>query len=244
MNLSDRIVLITGAGREGGQGAAEAELLLSFGATVILGDVNDEEGKALAARLGQRCSYVHLDVGDPSDWQKALAEAERLGGLHALVNNAGVYVPGYLADTTTDQFMLHVRVNQLGPFLGMQFAAPLLERSGNGSIVNVSSSSGLKGSARSIAYCGTKWALRGMTKAAALDLGPKGIRVNSIHPGPIETRMIMGWDEATRAARAASVPLRRNGKVTEVADLVAFLVSDQSTFITGAEIAIDGGITL
>lgn len=244
MDLSDRIVLISGAGREGGQGAAEAELLLSYGATVIIGDINDDEGEALAARLGERCRFVHLDVCEPDDWQGAMAQAERLGGLNALVNNAGVYVPGHLADTTPDQFMLHMRVNQLGPFLGMQHAVPLLERSCKGSIVNVSSSSGLKGSARSIAYCGTKWALRGMTKAAALDLGAKGIRVNSIHPGPVETRMIMGWDEATRAARAASVPLGRNGKATEIADLVAFLVSDQSSFITGAEIAIDGGISL
>lgn len=243
MDMDGRVFLITGAGREGGQGAAEAELLLSRGASVIIGDVTQDEGLAVAARLDARCRYVHLDVTSPEDWAAAMAAAEELGGLHGLVNNAAVYVPGHLEETTPEEFMLHMRVNQLGPFLGMKAAVPLLEKTG-GSIVNVSSSSGLKGSARSIAYCGTKWALRGMTKAVALDLGPRGIRVNSIHPGPVETRMIMGWDEATRAARTATVPLRRNGKVTEVADLVAFLLSDQALFITGAEIAIDGGITL
>lgn len=240
-----KTVLITGAGRRRGQGAAEAAFLIERGARVVVGDIADAEGAALAQELGAACRYVHLDVTSEADWQAAIAAAEALGGaLNGLVNNAAVYIPNRLADISAAEFNLHMQVNQLGAFLGMKYAAAALARAGGGSIVNVSSSAGLKGSARALAYCATKWALRGMTKAVAQDLGKQSIRVNSIHPGPIDTGMLDGFSAEQRAQRAAIVPLGREGTVAEVAELVAFLLSDRSAFITGAEIAIDGGITL
>lgn len=244
MEFSGKVVLISGAGRPGGQGAAEADWLAQRGAQVIIGDISDDEGRALAESIGANCHYTHLDVTDAGDWQKAMALAESLGGLHGLVNNAAVYIPAHVHDADPEHFLLHLKVNTFGPFLGIQAALPLMERAGNASIVNIASSAGMKGSPRAVAYSSSKWGLRGLTRSIAPDLGPKGIRVNSIYPGPIETRMIMGWDEATRAARTAQVPLRRNGKIEEVAELVGFLLSDRSSFITGSEIAIDGGVTL
>jgi len=187
---------------------------------------------------------VRLDVTKEEDWMEVLAAAKQWGGLHGLVNNAAVYIPKRLADTSSQEFELHMQVNQLGSFLGMKLASLLMAESGGGSIVNVSSTAGLRGSARAIAYCATKWALRGMTKAAAVDLARLGIRVNSIHPGPIETGMLAGFTADQRAQRIGMVPLAREGTVDEVAELVSFLLSERSSYITGAEIAIDGGLTL
>jgi 3alpha(or 20beta)-hydroxysteroid dehydrogenase len=137
-----------------------------------------------------------------------------------------------------------MRINQLGPFLGMKLATPLMEQSGGGAIVNISSTAGLRGTPRAFAYGATKWALRGMTKAAALELAPKGIRVNSVHPGPIDTPMLHVRTPEQNAQRLLSVPMRRMGTAEEVADLVLFLVSDESRYLTGSEVAIDGGATL
>ncbi|MEO1987230.1 MAG: SDR family oxidoreductase [Martelella sp.] len=243
MEFENKVILISGAGRARGQGAAEARHLAERGARVLIGDICDEEGSALAADIGAHCEYLHLDVTDEDDWTAAMGRTAELGGLSGLVNNAAVYIPNFIADATAKEMELHTRVNQLGAFLGMKYAAEAMSETG-GSIVNVSSSAGLKGSPRSIAYCATKWALRGMTKAAALDFGPKKIRVNSIHPGPIDTPMLDGYNAEQRAARQALVPLGREGEVSEVAELAAFLLSDRSRFITGAEIAIDGGVTL
>jgi 3alpha(or 20beta)-hydroxysteroid dehydrogenase len=217
--------------------------LVAAGARVLIGDICDE-GRDVASDLGERCRYVRLDVTKEEGWMEALAAAKQWGGLHGLVNNAAVYIPKRLADTSSQEFELHMQVNQLGSFLGMKLASPLMAESGGGSIVNVSSTAGLRGSARAIAYCATKWALRGMTKAAAVDLARFGIRVNSFHPGPIETGMLAGSTAAQRAQRISMVPLEREGTVDEVAELVSFLLSERSSYITGAEIAIDGGLTL
>ena len=240
--LDGRVVLITGGAR--GQGAAAARLFIAEGAKIVVGDVLDPEGERLVGELGGASAYVHHDVTSEAGWKAAVAAAERMGGLHGLVNNAGIFLPKPLMETETELFERHMRVNQLGCFLGMREAAGLMERSGGGSIVNVSSVAGLRGIPGSFAYTGTKWAIRGLTKAAAIDLAPRGIRVNSIHPGPIDTPMRgVRTAEQTRD-RLAKVPMRRIGTVEEVAKLTLFLLSDDSSYITGAEVAIDGGMAL
>ena len=160
--------------------------------------------------------------------------------MHGLVNNAGIYQPAALMETDDALWQRHIQINQYGCFLGMKAVVPAMERSGGGSIVNISSVAGLKGSPGSFAYAATKWALRGMTKSAAIDLGGRKIRVNSVHPGPIDTDMIAFRTSEQREERMKQVPMHRYGTPEEVAQLVAFLLSDESSYITGAEIAIDG----
>ena len=237
-----RVVLISGGAR--GQGAAEARMLVAEGARVVIGDVLEAEGAALARDLGDAAAFVIQDVTRPEDWARAVAAAEALGGLHGLVNNAGIYIPKPLMQTDVELFERHVRINQLGCFLGMQAAVPAMERAGGGSIVNISSVAGLRGSPNAFAYSATKWALRGMTKAAAADLASHNIRVNSVHPGPIETPMLDVRTPEENRRRLQSVPMRRAGTAEEVAKLVLFLLSDDSAYMTGAELAIDGGATL
>ncbi|HUZ55758.1 MAG TPA: glucose 1-dehydrogenase [Streptosporangiaceae bacterium] len=242
MLFENKVVVVTGGAR--GQGEAEVRALARRGARVVIGDVLDEEGSRLATELGARTRFVRHDVSDERSWRTVMTAAAEWGGCHALVNNAGVLRIGGLHQTSVESFDLHVRVNQLGCFLGMKCSAPLMAESGGGSIVNVSSSAGLRAAPGAIAYSATKWAVRGMTKAAAAELAASGIRVNSIHPGPIATEMLSFQTPGERAARIDQVPLRRMGTVDEVASLVVFLVSDDSSYITGAEIAVDGGVTL
>jgi 3alpha(or 20beta)-hydroxysteroid dehydrogenase len=240
--LAGKIVLISGGAR--GQGAAEARLFVAEGAKVVIGDVLETEGQRLAAELGDAAVFVRQDVTREDDWAKAVDAAVGLGGLHGLVNNAGIYQPKTLMETDVALFERHMRVNQLGCFLGMKAVVPLMERSGGGSIVNISSVAGLRGSPGAIAYSATKWALRGMTKAAAIDLAPRKIRVNSVHPGPIDTEMLNVRTPEQNQARLQAVPMKRQGTAEEVANLVLFLLSEESGYITGAEVAIDGGATL
>jgi 3alpha(or 20beta)-hydroxysteroid dehydrogenase len=238
--LQNKIIIVTGGAR--GQGAAEARLFVREGARVIITDVLETQGAELARELGQdNAVFVRHDVSSETDWQKALETAAALGGLHGLINNAGIYQPATLMETDAALFERHMRINQLGVFLGMKAVVPLMERSGGGAIVNISSVAGLRGSPGAIAYSATKWAVRGMTKAAAIDLAPRGIRVNSIHPGPIDTPMLDARTPEQNARRLEAVPMKRRGTPEEVADLVLFLVSDESRYITGAEVAIDGG---
>jgi 3alpha(or 20beta)-hydroxysteroid dehydrogenase len=240
--LKGKIILISGGAR--GQGAAEARLFAAEGARVVIGDVLDAEGKRLASELGEAAVFVHQDVTREADWDAAIAAASAFGGLHGLVNNAGIYQPKTLMETDAALFERHMRINQLGCFLGMKAVVPLMEQSGGGSIVNISSVAGLRGSPGAIAYSATKWALRGMTKAAAIDLAPRKIRVNSIHPGPIDTEMLNVRTPEQNARRLQLVPMKRMGTADEVAQLVLFLLSEESGYITGAEVAIDGGATL
>ena len=240
--LSGKIILISGGAR--GQGEAEARLFVAEGAKVVIGDVLEAQGKQLAAELGDAAVFVRQDVTKEQDWANAIEAAAALGGLHGLVNNAGIYRPATLMETDTALFEQHMRVNQLGCFLGMKAVVPLMEKSGGGSIVNVSSVAGLRGSPGSFAYSATKWALRGMTKAAAVDLAARRIRVNSIHPGPIATEMLNVRTPEQNAKRLETVPMKRQGTAEEVANLVLFLLSEESGYITGAEVAIDGGATL
>jgi len=240
--LKGKVILISGGAR--GQGAAEARLFASEGARVVIGDVLELEGRQLASELGNATVFVRQDVMQERDWETAVNAAEKLGGLHGLVNNAGIYQPRTLLETDTDLFESHTRVNQLGCFLGMKTVVPLMEQTGGGSIVNISSVAGLRGSPGAIAYSATKWALRGMTKAAAIDLAPRKIRVNSVHPGPIDTEMLNVRTPEQNRQRLQLVPMKRMGKAEEVASLVLFLLSDESSYITGAEVAIDGGASL
>jgi 3alpha(or 20beta)-hydroxysteroid dehydrogenase len=240
--LSGKIILISGGAR--GQGAAEARRCVAEGARVVIGDLLDTEGQQLASELGGSATFVRQDVTQEQDWEKAVSAAAAFGGLHGLINNAGIYQPSTLMQTDAELFERHMRLNQLGCFLGMKAVVPLMERSGGGSIVNISSVAGLRGSPGAIAYSATKWALRGMTKAAAIDLAPRKIRVNSVHPGPIDTDMLKVRTAEQNQQRLQLVPMRRMGTAEEVADLVLFLLSDESGYITGAEVAIDGGATL
>jgi 3alpha(or 20beta)-hydroxysteroid dehydrogenase len=187
---------------------------------------------------------VHQDVTSEAGWAAAIGAAEAMGGLHGLVNNAGIYIPKRLMETDAALFERHMRINQLGCFLGMRDVAGPMERSGGGSIVNISSTAGLRGSPGAIAYSATKWALRGMTKAAALELASRKIRVNSVHPGPIDTEMLSVRTPEENEKRMRMVPMKRMGTAEEVARLVLFLLSDDSGYITGAEVAIDGGVSL
>lgn len=240
--FTDKIILVTGAA--GGQGAEEATQLVAEGARVVIADIKTEQGEALAKQLGPSATFQKLDVSDAAAWQSTMAHCERLGGLHGLVNNAGIYRPKAIADLDTVFIEANFRINQLGTMLGMQCAAPLLQKSGNGSIVNISSTAGLQGIPNAIAYVGTKWAVRGMTKAAALELAGQNIRVNSVHPGLIDTPMLDSRSRDDLAKRAQLIPLKRMGTSQDVAKLVLFLLSEESSYITGAEIAVDGGLSL
>ncbi len=239
--FSGKVTLISGGAR--GQGEAEARMLVAEGGRVVIGDVLEAEGRRLAAELGEAAVFLRHDVTEEAGWAKAVEAAERLGGLHGMVNNAAIFVPRSLMDTDAALFEQHMRVNQLGCFLGMKAVVVAMERSGGGSIVNISSVAGLRGSPGAIAYSATKWALRGMTRAAAIDLAPRKIRVNSVHPGPIDTEMIRVRSAEENRRRINLVPMRRMGTAEEVAKLVLFLLSDDSAYITGAEVSIDGGIT-
>src|SRR3954471_5724222 len=216
--FTGKVVLISGGAR--GQGATEARMLVAEGAKVVLGDLLEEQGRVLVGALAPAARFVRQDVTRAEDWAQAVALAESLGGLHGMINNAGIYVPRSLMETDAELFERHMRVNQLGCFLGMQAVVPAMERAGGGSIVNISSTAGLRGSPGAIAYSATKWALRGMTKAAAVDLAPRGIRVNSVHPGPIDTDMVKVWTNEQRAVRLSQIPIGRIGQAEDVARVV------------------------
>jgi len=241
-SFQGKVVLISGGAR--GMGAAEARMLVAEGAKVVVGDLLEAEGRQLAEDLGAGAVFVRQDVTVEADWASAVAAAQALGGLHGLVNNAGIYVPGTLPETDAAMFERHMRINQFGCFLGMKAVIDPMERSGGGSIVNISSTVALRAAPNSIAYTATKWALRGMTKAAALELASRGIRVNSVHPGPIDTEMLNVRTREQNLQRVQQVPLKRLGTAEEVARLVVFLLSDDAAYMTGSEVAIDGGAAL
>ena len=233
--------LITGGAR--GMGAAQARKLVAQGGKVLIADILEEQGQALAAELGASARFYRLDVSDEAQWAQAVTQAQALGHLSGLVNNASIFAPASIENTDLAQFEQHFRVNQLGTFLGIKaMIAPLREK--GGSIVNISSTAGLRGVAHTLAYSGTKWAVRGMTKAAARELGDLKIRVNCVHPGLIDTDMLKVRDQAENLIQAQAQPIKRLGSADEVADLVLFLLSPESAFMTGAELAVDGGRSL
>jgi len=220
-------------------GAAHARRLVEEGARVVIGDLLDEVGEATAAEIGESARYVHLDVTKPDDWAAAVAVAvAEFGGLDILVNNAGIANFASIEDYTLEQWNLIIAINLTGTFNGIKAAIPALKESGAGSIINISSTAGLKGVAALPGYTAAKFAVRGLTKEIAIDLGKYNIRANSIHPGNIRTPMTDGLD-----VDQSSVPLARMGEVSELSNLVLFLASDESSFSTGAEFVADGGET-
>ena len=242
--LEGKVALITGG--SAGQGAAEAKLFAAEGASVCITDVADAAGAALADRItaeGGKARYMHLDVVDPGQWKKAIDEVKReFGGLHILVNNAGTISRKGIANIGLDDWHRVIEVNLTGPMLGMQISTPLMRESGGGSIINVSSIAGLTAH-YDAAYGASKWGLRGLTKSAAMEFVDWGIRVNSIHPGQVaETSFARGAMPGHVEANRMATPMGRQGTTEECAQLVLFLASAESSYITGAEIAIDGGL--
>ncbi len=241
--LKGKVCIVTGGSR--GQGGAEAALFRAEGAEVVVTDVLAELGEAHATAIG--ASFLRHDVGSEEEWADVVrVTLERHGRIDVLVNNAGVFEHGKLLDTTLAQFQRIVTVNQVGVFLGMKAVAPAMITQGAGSIVNISSIAGLVASAGAVAYGATKFAVRGMTKSVAIELARHGVRVNSIHPGMIETDMmteVTKGNEERHDRIARSVPLRRAAEAGEVASLALFLASDESAYCTGSEFVIDGGVT-
>ena len=240
--FTGKTFLISGGAR--GLGEAQARLIVASGGHVVIGDILEAEGQQLATELGAACLFQHLDVTQEKAWAEAVAAAEKLGPLHGLVNNAGVYTPLSMEATGSAEFERHTRINQLGTFLGMRASIAAFERTGSGAIVNMSSTVALRSASNAIAYTASKWAVRGMTKAAALELVDRKIRVNSVHPGPIDTDMISVRSLEDNLKRVAQVPMKRLGTKEEIAKLVVFLLSDDSSYMTGSEVAIDGGCGL
>lgn len=237
--LEGTVALVSGGAR--GMGASHVRGLASAGARVVFGDVLDAEGEAVAAEVGDASRYVHLDVTKEDDWIRAVAEAERaFGPVTLLVNNAGIAWPSGAIDAySPDDFRRVIDVNLTGTFLGMHFTVPSMKRAGRGAIINISSIAGMMGYATSGGYVASKWGMRGLTKTAALELGPAGIRVVSIHPGLIETPMVAGIGPSFYASQ----PLARIGTPAEVTKLVIFLAAE-ATYCTGSEFVIDGGALL
>ncbi len=240
--LDGKVALISGGAR--GQGEAEARLFATEGARVVVGDVLEKDCSRLAAELGQVAHAVPLDVTDEESWEQAVRETVgTFGKLDVLVNNAGIVRTGALEDMSLDDYMAVVSVNQVGVFLGMRAVVSAMRDAGGGSIINISSNAGMEGVEGVIGYVASKWAVRGMTKTAAMELGRDGIRVNSVHPGGVNTPMINSaqFDGVDQDAVFGAQPIPRVGQPEEIARLVLFLASDESSFSTGAEFLADGG---
>jgi 3alpha(or 20beta)-hydroxysteroid dehydrogenase len=242
--LDGKVAIITGASR--GQGEAEARRFVAEGAQVLLADVLDDEGEAVAKDLGEASAYRHLDVTSEDDWVAAVAEAEeRFGPVTVLVNNAGILDFGPVEKQDVERFRRVIDVNLTGTMLGMKSVVPSMRTAGGGSIVNISSNSGIWGIPMAAAYCSSKWAVRGLSKAGALELGKHGIRVNSVHPGGVDTPMVSGpGHDPNDTAWAKKLPLGRFGKPDEIAAVVAFLASDEAAYVTGQTLFVCGGLTL
>lgn len=233
------MAIVSGGAR--GLGEAAARRLVAEGARVVVADLLREEGVALVKELGDSARFEDLDVRDQSQWEAVVAAAEAdFGPVTTLVNNAGIVRFLTLLDCSEADFRQVLDVNEVGVFLGMRAVVPSMRRGGGGAIANLSSTAGMQGYPGIFSYVATKWAVRGMTKAAALELAQYGIRVNSIHPGSTHTPMTAGLDDD--GSQSALVPMRRFGEPGEVAALVAYLVSDEASYTTGAEHVVDGGV--
>lgn len=236
--VEGKVALITGGAR--GMGAAHAQALVSEGARVLIGDVLDDAGSAVSTTLGDSAHFVHLDVTDPDQWDRAVdAAVTTFGRLDALVNNAGIVKVGPLRGSSVSDWQRVLDVNLTGAYLGMRAAIEPMIAGGGGSIVNISSVEGLAGSAHLHSYVAAKFGLRGITKSAAVELAQHNIRVNSVHPGLVHTPMSKGVTEEFMAP----IPMRRGAAPAEVSTFVVFLVSDESAYATGAEFVVDGGLT-
>ena len=246
--LGGKVAIVSGGAR--GQGATEAKMFAREGAKVVLGDVLDEEGEQVEAQInesGGTATYVHLDVAREGDWRSAVDTAiDRYGKLDILVNNAGILISKGLEDTTVEDWDRIMGINAKGVFLGTKHAIPAMRRAGGGSIINISSTAGLVGSPNgSPSYTATKGAVRLLTKSTAIQYAKEGIRCNSVHPGPIDTEMIRHTltDPTRLEQRMQRLPLGRVGTPEDIAYGVLYLASDESSFVTGSELVIDGGTT-
>ncbi len=242
--LDGKVAIVTGAAR--GQGVATARLFVEQGAKVILTDILDEEGQAAAEAIGSAAEYRRLDITDERDWGQATADiVGRHGRIDILINNAGATNATAFLDLTADGLRKTLDINLVGAFLGMQAVIPAMIDAGGGAIVNISSVNGLRGTASCAAYDAAKWSIRGMSKSVALEFAGRGIRVNSLHPGAIDTPMLNpggGLDMAGIASQF-NLPIGRVGAPEEVARASLFLASEAASYITGAELAVDGGWT-
>jgi len=242
--LDGKVALVTGGAR--GMGKSHVRHLAAEGARVVLGDVLDDQGGFVAAKLGHdRCRYIHLDVTSEADWAAATALAtEAFGRLDILVNNAGILLFASIADMAVADFRRVLEVNAVGCWLGMKAVIDPMTKAGGGSIVNISSIEGFTGAAGLSAYSASKFAVRGMTKAAAQELAVFGIRVNSVHPGGVLTRMVLDQADSGRDGDRflAGMPLGRFADPAEISRLVAYLASDESSYSTGSEFVADGGL--
>lgn len=239
--LEGKVAIITGAAQ--GMGAAHAKKFVEEGAKVILTDLNEEKGLAFAEELGENAVFVKQNVASEEDWANVVAKAEEaFGPVNVLVNNAGITMAKKIVDMSVEDYRKVVEINQVSVFLGIKTVIGSMNKAGAGSIVNISSLNGLVGGA--IGYTDTKFAVRGITKAAALELSKQNIRVNSVHPGVIATPMVVQEDtKAAVDAFAKFIPLQRVAEPEEVSNLVLFLASDESSYSTGSEFIVDGGIS-
>ena len=234
--VDGKVVLISGGAQ--GMGASHAQMLVAEGAKVVIGDILDDKGQALADELGESARYVHLDVTQADQWDAAVAVANsEFGSLTGLVNNAGIVALGKIGKFDMVKWQNVIDVNLTGTFLGMQASVDSMKAAGNGSIINVSSIEGLRGAPMVHPYVASKWAVRGLSKSAAIELGKFNIRVNSIHPGFIRTPMTKHFPEDM-----VTTPLGRPGQSPEVSTFVIFLISDESSYATGSEFVMDGGL--
>jgi 3alpha(or 20beta)-hydroxysteroid dehydrogenase len=238
--LAGKVILITGAAM--GQGEAEARECMAQGARVIIADVAEERGRAVAAELGDAALFQRLDVRSAADWAAAVAAAEeRFGPIDGLVNNAGISMRVPIADLTEEEVRRVFEINQLGPLLGLQAVLEPMKRAGGGAIVNIGSVVGVRPLPGVGSYAATKWAMRGLTRVAAREFAQWNIRVNIVHPGMIDTPMISNLAQEGREAAFKTIPLGRIGQPSDIASAVSFLLSDGASFITGAELSVDGG---
>ncbi|HEY2302594.1 MAG TPA: glucose 1-dehydrogenase [Acidimicrobiales bacterium] len=238
--LEGKVAIVTGAAR--GQGEAEARLFAAEGAQVVLGDVLDELGVAVAADIGASARYVHLDVSRAEDWATAVALASSIGSYQVLINNAAIIRPASIEDTTLEDYLSVINVNQIGCFLGMKHAVAPMRSNGGGAIVNISSVDGMKSTNGLVSYSASKFAVRGMTKTAAIEWGRYNIRVNSIHPGGVNTPMGNPInDPMLEKTPYQFQAIPRIGYPPEIANAALFLVGDESSYITGTELMVDGG---
>ena len=239
--LQDKVIIITGAAQ--GMGETHARLCIAEGAKVVLTDINSDKGDALAKELGDNAIFVKHDVTSEENWAQVVkATQDKFDQIDVLVNNAGITTSKSILDTSLEDYRKIIEINQVSVFLGMKAVIPAMKEAKQGSIINISSINGLVGGA--IGYTDSKFAVRGMTKAAALECAPYGIRVNSIHPGVIATPMIMQGDTKDAVeAFAKTIPMRRVAQPEEVSGMVLFLASDDSSYSTGSEFIVDGGLT-
>ena len=242
-SLSGLTAIVTGAA--GAMGEQEARMLAERGANVVLTDVRSDEGTAIADDIGASAVFVQHDVSSESGWNTVIETAlSKFGSVNVLVNNAAISKAFKLIDTDVETFDLVYRVNQLGVFLGMKSVVEPMKAAGGGSIINISSVAGLQGTSTIFAYSASKWAVRGMTQSAALELARYKIRVNSVFPGVIDTPMNDANPPGMNDVLVKTTPLRRMGESHEVAEAVMFLASPEASFATGAELAIDGGMSI